>query len=158
MHPITGLHVVPKRINFIRIWKTVGPTCIHTRWYILWQVNTTIACHTKTITVHFNSLMLLNGFYYINFSCCVDETAAQHIAADCIIHFGRSCLTPNSHLPVYYIFPKQPLDYVQCANSIIKTFETDEGLVLVLYDVAYHHVRGKFLKSILYFKIYCIQQ
>ncbi|XP_008187718.1 2-(3-amino-3-carboxypropyl)histidine synthase subunit 2 isoform X1 [Acyrthosiphon pisum] len=81
-------------------------------------------------------------------SCCVDETAAQHIAADCIIHFGRSCLTPNSHLPVYYVLPKQPLDDVQCANSIIKTFETDEGLVLVLYDVAYHHVRDHLAKSL----------
>ncbi|XP_022174866.1 2-(3-amino-3-carboxypropyl)histidine synthase subunit 2 [Myzus persicae] len=81
-------------------------------------------------------------------SCCVDETAAQHIAADCVVHFGRSCLTPNSHLPVYYILPKQPLDHVQCANSIIKTFETDEGLVLVLYDVAYHHVRDHLAKSL----------
>jgi len=77
----------------------------------------------------------------------VDETAAQHVAADCVVHFGRSCLTPNSHLPVYYILPKQPLDHVQCANSLIKNFETDEGLVLILYDVAYHHVRGKFLNK-----------
>lgn len=81
-------------------------------------------------------------------SCCVDETAAQHITADCVVHFGRSCMTPNSHLPVYYIFPKQPLDYVQCANSIIKTFEDDEGLILVLYDVAYHHVRDNLAKSL----------
>ena len=25
-------------------------------------------------------------------SCCVDEVAAQHLQADCIVHFGRSCL------------------------------------------------------------------
>ncbi|KAF0761178.1 2-3-amino-3-carboxypropyl histidine synthase subunit 2 isoform X1 [Aphis craccivora] len=81
-------------------------------------------------------------------SCCVDETAAQHIDADCIVHFGRSCLTPNSHLPVYYILPKQPLDYIQCADLIIKNFETEEGQVLVLYDVAYHHIRDNLAKSL----------
>lgn len=25
-------------------------------------------------------------------SCCVDEVAAQHLRADCIVHYGRSCL------------------------------------------------------------------
>ena len=25
-------------------------------------------------------------------SCCVDEVAAQHLVADCIVHYGRSCL------------------------------------------------------------------
>ena len=25
-------------------------------------------------------------------SCCVDEVAAQHLVADCIVHFGRTCL------------------------------------------------------------------
>lgn len=27
-------------------------------------------------------------------SCCVDEVAADHAAADCIIHYGRACLSP----------------------------------------------------------------
>lgn len=97
--------------------------------------------------------MFKQFFLIIIFSCCVDETAAQHIAADCVVHFGRSCLTPNSHLPVYYILPKQPLDYIQCADLIIKTFETEEGQVLVLYDVAYHHIRGKFLINIIFFNL-----
>jgi len=26
-------------------------------------------------------------------SCCVDEVAAEHVQADCIIHFGPGCLT-----------------------------------------------------------------
>ena len=26
-------------------------------------------------------------------SCCVDEVSAQHVDADCVIHFGPSCLT-----------------------------------------------------------------
>jgi len=27
-------------------------------------------------------------------SCCVDEIAAEHADADCIIHYGRACLSP----------------------------------------------------------------
>ena len=27
-------------------------------------------------------------------SCCVDEVAAEHVGADLIIHYGRSCLSP----------------------------------------------------------------
>lgn len=27
-------------------------------------------------------------------SCCVDEVAAEHAEADCIVHFGRACLSP----------------------------------------------------------------
>lgn len=81
-------------------------------------------------------------------SCCVDETAAQHVAADCIVHFGRSCLTPNSYLPVYYILPKQPLDLVQCIQSIIKTFGTTDEPILLLYDVVYHHLRDRLAESL----------
>lgn len=27
-------------------------------------------------------------------SCCVDEVAAEHVDADFIVHYGRSCLSP----------------------------------------------------------------
>ncbi len=27
-------------------------------------------------------------------ACCVDEIAAAHLAADVVVHFGRSCLSP----------------------------------------------------------------
>lgn len=27
-------------------------------------------------------------------SCCVDEVAAEHVSADLIVHYGRSCLSP----------------------------------------------------------------
>lgn len=27
-------------------------------------------------------------------SCCVDEVAAEHVSADVIVHYGRSCLSP----------------------------------------------------------------
>lgn len=27
-------------------------------------------------------------------SCCVDEVGASHISADCVIHYGHTCLSP----------------------------------------------------------------
>lgn len=27
-------------------------------------------------------------------SCCVDEVGASHINADCVIHYGHTCLSP----------------------------------------------------------------
>lgn len=27
-------------------------------------------------------------------SCCVDEVGASHINADCVVHYGHTCLTP----------------------------------------------------------------
>ena len=30
-------------------------------------------------------------------ACCVDEVAAQHLSADVIVHYGRTCLSPYVH-------------------------------------------------------------
>lgn len=27
-------------------------------------------------------------------SCCIDEVGASHIDADCVIHYGHTCLSP----------------------------------------------------------------
>ncbi|GKG44464.1 2-(3-amino-3-carboxypropyl)histidine synthase subunit 2, partial [Tanacetum coccineum] len=28
-------------------------------------------------------------------SCCVDEVGASHINAECVIHYGHTCLSPR---------------------------------------------------------------
>ncbi|CAI7664118.1 unnamed protein product [Penicillium bialowiezense] len=32
-------------------------------------------------------------------TCCVDEVAAEHVDADAVVHYGRSCLSPTARLP-----------------------------------------------------------
>ena len=27
-------------------------------------------------------------------SCCVDEVGASHVGADCVVHYGHTCLSP----------------------------------------------------------------
>jgi diphthamide biosynthesis protein 2 len=40
----------------------------------------------------------------------VDEVAALHAEADCVVHFGRSCLSPVSRLPSRLVFAKRAVD------------------------------------------------
>ena len=35
-------------------------------------------------------------------SCCVDEVSAEHAEADCIVHYGRACLSPYAFHPRDY--------------------------------------------------------
>ncbi|KAF9149870.1 Diphthamide biosynthesis protein 2 [Linnemannia schmuckeri] len=73
-------------------------------------------------------------------SCCVDEVAAQHISADAIIHYGRSCQSPTSRLPVIYVFGKQPVDVQDCATVFDGFFAKDKAQkVILMYDVIYAH-------------------
>ncbi|KAJ2008099.1 Diphthamide biosynthesis protein 2 [Coemansia thaxteri] len=73
-------------------------------------------------------------------SCCVDEVAAEHNAADFIVHYGRTCLSLTSRLPVLYVFGRLPIDPVDCANQaaeVIKDSAEDGVKLFVLYDMPY---------------------
>ncbi|CAG8446404.1 5867_t:CDS:10 [Diversispora eburnea] len=63
-------------------------------------------------------------------SCCVDEVAAQHVNAECIIHYGRSCL-------------RQPIDLKHCLEVFDNFFGNDDNsqkkIIIILYDVVYAH-------------------
>ena len=52
-------------------------------------------------------------------ACCVDEVAAEHVDADVVVHYGRSCLSPPSRLPVIYVFTERELN----VDAAITTFE-----------------------------------
>ena len=51
-------------------------------------------------------------------SCCVDEVAAAHHNADCIVHFGRACMSPVARLPARFVFHKVEIDADACAAAI----------------------------------------
>ncbi|PVH81386.1 diphthamide biosynthesis protein [Cadophora sp. DSE1049] len=70
-------------------------------------------------------------------SCCVDEIAAEHVAADVVIHYGRSCLSPTTRLPVIYIYTSQPLSLPLAISSFIQTFPDREEKVLLMADITY---------------------
>ncbi|KNE73121.1 diphthamide biosynthesis protein 2 [Allomyces macrogynus ATCC 38327] len=67
-------------------------------------------------------------------ACCVDEVAAQHIAANVLVHFGRSCLSQASHMPVLFAFGNFPIDVDHVSQSLANVPNA-----LVIYDVMYAH-------------------
>ncbi|KAK7508182.1 hypothetical protein BaRGS_00000421 [Batillaria attramentaria] len=72
-------------------------------------------------------------------SCCVDEVAAEHYQADCIIHFGPTCLSPTRRLPVLYVLFAQPVDTQDAADQFQVLFPDQQSKVILMADTVYHH-------------------
>lgn len=70
-------------------------------------------------------------------SCCVDEIAAEHVDAHVVVHFGRSCLSPTSRLPVIYVFTKHALDLDDALQSLESELPDKESKFVLMADVAY---------------------
>ncbi|ETL81487.1 diphthamide biosynthesis protein 2 [Phytophthora nicotianae] len=74
-------------------------------------------------------------------SCCVDEVAAQHLVADCIVHYGRTCLSATTKIPVIYVFGNAPIEVNDCVQQLserIASVDVMKTLVL-LYEPRFHH-------------------
>ncbi|XP_041670245.1 2-(3-amino-3-carboxypropyl)histidine synthase subunit 2 [Cheilinus undulatus] len=72
-------------------------------------------------------------------SCCVDEVAAEHVGADCIVHYGGACLSPSMRLPLMYVFERRDLDLEKCSSSFKELYPDTQGHIIILYDVNYVH-------------------
>jgi diphthamide biosynthesis protein 2 len=74
-------------------------------------------------------------------ACCVDEVAAEHVDANVVVHYGRSCLSPPSRLPVIYVFTERPLDIEHLITKFQGTYPDLESKVVLMADIPYsHHV------------------
>ncbi|XP_041817148.1 2-(3-amino-3-carboxypropyl)histidine synthase subunit 2 [Chelmon rostratus] len=72
-------------------------------------------------------------------SCCVDEVAAEHVGADCIVHYGSACLSPSKRLPLMYVFERRPVDLEKCASAFRDLYPDKQSHIILLYDVNYVH-------------------
>ncbi|KAG0169489.1 Diphthamide biosynthesis protein 2 [Apophysomyces sp. BC1034] len=86
-------------------------------------------------------------------SCCVDEVAAEHVGADLIIHYGRSCLSPTSRLPVLYVFGQQQFDVDHCIQEVQQLLTDRSSPVIIMCDVEYSYAVGMPDKSQLMWKL-----
>ncbi|CAE6439017.1 unnamed protein product [Rhizoctonia solani] len=82
-------------------------------------------------------------------SCCVDEVAAAHIDADVVVHYGHTCLSPTSRLPVIYVFGKRTIDIPDCVNQfglVIRDQLANAGptkKLILKSDVSYAYSTGE---------------
>ena len=70
-------------------------------------------------------------------SCCVDEIASEHIGADVVVHYGRSCLSPTARLPVIYVFTEQPLEIDSVIRAFLEIYRKRDCKVILMVDLPY---------------------
>lgn len=76
-------------------------------------------------------------------SCCVDEVAAEHVGAECIVHYGSACLSPSKRLPLMYIFERRPVDVEKCTSAFRELYPDTQSHIVLLYHVNYVHAISK---------------
>lgn len=70
-------------------------------------------------------------------TCCVDEVAAEHVDADVVVHYGRSCLSPTARLPVIHVFTHKPLPLDPVVRAFKETYPDLTTKVILAADVTY---------------------
>ncbi|EKG11512.1 Diphthamide synthesis DPH1/DHP2 [Macrophomina phaseolina MS6] len=70
-------------------------------------------------------------------ACCVDEIAAEHVDAEVVVHYGRSCLSPTARLPVIYVFTEQPLELDPVVEVFKQTYTEKDQKVVLMADIPY---------------------
>ncbi|KAL7796768.1 putative diphthamide synthesis domain-containing protein [Trichoderma ceciliae] len=76
-------------------------------------------------------------------ACCVDEVAAEHTNADVVIHYGRTCLSPTSRLPVIYVYTSHELNHDAVVQQFTKEFGDKDARVVIMADLTYqNHVES----------------
>ncbi|QDS72089.1 hypothetical protein FKW77_003325 [Venturia effusa] len=70
-------------------------------------------------------------------ACCVDEIAAEHVDAEVVVHYGRSCLSPTARLPVIYVFTERALDTREVVDVFRETYREKEGKILLMADIPF---------------------
>lgn len=71
-------------------------------------------------------------------ACCVDEIAAEHVDAEVVVHYGRSCLSPTARLPVIYVFTSHPLPLEPVIEVFENTYKNKEDRIILMADITYH--------------------
>lgn len=80
-------------------------------------------------------------------ACCVDEVAAEHVEAEVVVHYGRTCLSPTARLPVIYVFTSRPLEIDPVVQSFQSTYPDKEAKVILMADIPYSsHVETVYSK------------
>ncbi|CAM6093351.1 unnamed protein product [Calypogeia fissa] len=82
-------------------------------------------------------------------SCCADEVAAMHVDAQCIVHYGHTCLSVTSRLPVWFVFGRATINSESCARHIVEFAAGQKQPVLVMLGLSYIHVLQRIREQVL---------
>eukprot|EP01084_Bolivina_argentea_P280393 479517_1 len=141
------IYDIPATVNFIakgdfrRVALQFPEKLIHNAPDVVWrleeELQKTIPCLEGVDTTTRQVFITGDTSYG---SCCVDEVSAQHLNADCIVHYGHACLSScASSIPVLYIFGHKDIPDIPDLTSAIAdaVMRSTEGPLILLYDVVY---------------------
>lgn len=72
-------------------------------------------------------------------SCCVDEVGASHVNAQCVVHYGHTCLSPTTSIPALCIFGKSSISATHCVETLCDYAVKNQKPILVLFGLEYAH-------------------
>ncbi|KAL4713871.1 hypothetical protein ACJJTC_015525 [Scirpophaga incertulas] len=80
-------------------------------------------------------------------SCCVDSTAAMHVQANAVVHYGHTCFT-KTNIPVYIVLPKKKIDVGKIVETIHKNLKMDNNTNqrCLFYGAEFEHGREALIK------------
>ncbi|KAG4384955.1 hypothetical protein GLYMA_13G365133v4 [Glycine max] len=94
-----------------------------------------------------------NHMYYG--SCCIDEVGASHINADFVIHYGHTCFSPTTTLPVFCVFGKASICVADCVESMSKYALRNSKPIMVLFGLEYAHSMRQIKEALLESSMSC---
>ena len=77
----------------------------------------------------------------------VDEVAAEHVNAGCVIHYGHATLASVRGTPAYFVFPRADAAAADvCAHieaHLVRGGAAAHAGLVVLLDLSYMHLRDE---------------
>ncbi|KAL7307921.1 hypothetical protein TKK_0000014 [Trichogramma kaykai] len=70
-------------------------------------------------------------------SACSDKLSHDHIDGDAAVHFGQACLSCDSLIPTYFVFPKESIDVQSYCKLFCEYFQDVQEKILFFYDTSY---------------------
>ena len=85
----------------------------------------------------------------IDGSCHVDEITAQHLGADCVVHFGADFIHASASVPVRFVLAQAHLDEPSTADAIVEVAASNPGAaVVVAFELRYAHAMPAVAKRV----------
>jgi diphthamide biosynthesis protein 2 len=75
-------------------------------------------------------------------SCCVDEVAAEHVQAQLVVHYGKTCFSRTSRIPVFYVFGKSSIDIPHLVKRFESVFTPQQRVILLCEESYLHALRS----------------
>lgn len=82
---------------------------------------------------------------FANCSCCVDLVAAEQCGADCIVHYGDSCMSEIvSCIPIRFVYGNVTIEWEKLLEAVYECKDKFERNFCFLFDAIYANSAGSF--------------